>query len=528
MAENIKWEKSKFIDMIQEYSDKIADISKDVEDHLAKQLNNYGPVDVFARHIDDKKKVVSAAEIINSSKGAFSLLSDAPIAVPNADENADESNDNTAREEEVTTDENNSPNDDEIEETEKNSNVKESALHYMEEYSGKLQNMGKHVFNNAVDTLIDIITKSPGVTDLDVFRGSLSAFKEPFNRKTAENIYDYYTKNRNFNILYKKVTEVIESKDENLNQLLYRLTNEIKKENNVSTEEETTASKHILSSDAKALMSAEDTDYVTPMQDVNLLFAIYELTTMAMTSNIRNVITSEFKDSMSSRLLENLIAFVNKSIEIKNNVNKNTNITNAEAKTRELTKRITLEAYDRYISKNHDPNDKNSIAILFAGISNAIGQQMARNVFNDYSSGHYRTSSGDNKSKIHPEKYYISAFAKYFGDNEDNYSNNKIVVPSISNQTFAINIESGDKLAVWSTVTDSNKVDFEAYENNWNAAILNAIKTKKEIILKFNEILATKDKEVGLRDFVTIIINYKSLIHNQKVFDDVNNAKDNQ
>jgi hypothetical protein len=254
------WNKDKFTEMVKKDGDKIIKISEEVESYLKDTLLNSEPVNVLYRKmIDNKKKVINSSYCkYNIYTGVSSNNVDTPSFILSAEYSDgsggtineptettnnyeqttsmfDESNSNETSDDNNKTNTNNNMNnnttdnnDDSEDDYESDNsedaqlfekaakkysipremlkNMKEMGDNFKQRSRNYIENAGPNFLNNVWDVIIDCITQTPGMADINIFRGFTRGLKDIFRSmgyETSDSLYDYYHRHDKFAINYK-------------------------------------------------------------------------------------------------------------------------------------------------------------------------------------------------------------------------------------------------------------------------------------------------------------------------------------
>jgi hypothetical protein len=223
------WSKDKFTEMVKEYGDKIAKISEDVEKELQKMLEESSEVNLFLEKLDKKKvELKKIMEKALNEQGAFSSLIayDLGLGVISEDEWKDLDNMTTILSEDDTTDDvgdiidTSRPDIDEYE----MKAINRAAYPYLTKF---MEQTGKNLY----DTIITYITRGPGLTDFNIFKGTFELIRESLSEGFVTRIGRLYEKDMKFRESYTKILEPLIRRGKNITNNIDDLANKVAEDN---------------------------------------------------------------------------------------------------------------------------------------------------------------------------------------------------------------------------------------------------------------------------------------------------------
>lgn len=219
------WGKDKFTEMVKEYGDKIAKISEDVEKELQKMLEESSEVNLFLEKSDKKKaELKKVMEKALTEQGAFSsiIAYDLGLGVMSEDEWKDLDNMTTVLSEDDATDD--------------VGDITDASRPDISEYEMKAINKAAHPYltkfmeqtgKNLYDTMVTYITKGPGFTDFNIFRGVFELIRESLSEDFVTRLGRLYDKDMKFRDSYSKILEPLIKKGKNITKNIDDLANKV-------------------------------------------------------------------------------------------------------------------------------------------------------------------------------------------------------------------------------------------------------------------------------------------------------------
>lgn len=335
------WSKDKFTEMVKEYGDKIAKISEDVEKELQKMLEESQEVNLFLEKSDKKKvELKKVMEKVLNEQGTFSsiIAYDIGLGVMSEDEwkALDNMSTTILSEDDVEDDDSydiSGTSRPELSEHEMKA-INKAANPYLTKF---MEQTGKNLY----DTMVSYITKGPGLTDFNIFKGVFELIRESLSEDFVSRLGRMYDKDIKFRQAYGKVVDILTKNGKNIVKNIDNLTN------------------RIVGKTAPTVSDDSQVNNEPAINDITTFKALVNLICILLSENYKGLILREFKSkhSHSARAAQELNSFVD---FVNSNVNKYS------------AKDFPRIVAQYYVENCSESNDINSIPSLLYMVSSAI------------------------------------------------------------------------------------------------------------------------------------------------------------
>lgn len=375
----VVWGKDKFTEMVKEYGDRIAKISDEVEKDLKKMLEESEEVNLFIEKTDKKKaELKKVMEKALTEQGAFSsiIAYDLGVSVMSEDEWKDLDNMTSLMSEDG---EDNY--DEDIGGTNR-ADLNEYEIKAIEKAASPyLTRFMEQTKKNLYDAAVSFITRGPGLTDFNIFKGVFELIYESLSEDFVERLGKLYNSDEKFRKAYSAITDILTKEKVNIVKKIEDLANKVagKEKSNDIAESNILADK--LDNLRKGVRDARKSLKVVPkiensddngtkqnnnnpvnesadLKDITTFRALVNIISILMSKSYKSLILSELKlkHRHSARAVEELTGFV----EFVNDKSKSV--------SQEDLPKIVAEYYLEYCTNA----DINSIPSLIYMVSAAI------------------------------------------------------------------------------------------------------------------------------------------------------------